>query len=185
MYLKAIKNKLVKYPYTWNDLRDENPNVGFPSDIDDQVLKSFNMYRVVLTVPPLYDAYKEIAKEGVPVYASSTWTQTWDIVPATPEEASENMSKLEAEYTALVQARLDNFAKTRGYNSINDACTYALSANAQFKLEGEYCINARDETWSFFAGIITSAKNGVGPFHSNFAKYEIMLPRLEWPSGDQ
>ena len=48
--------------------------------------------------------------------------------PPTPQE-------MEADFTARIQARLDDWARTRGYDGILSACTYATSAVAKFAAE--------------------------------------------------
>lgn len=58
----------------------------------------------------------------------------------TPEET-------QARYTQVAQSALDTFARTRGYDSIMSACSYATSTDAQFRAEAECCVTLRDATW--------------------------------------
>ncbi|MDR1125863.1 MAG: hypothetical protein LBM64_07375 [Deltaproteobacteria bacterium] len=48
-----------------------------------------------------------------------------------------------------IQARLDNFARTRGYDSVLSAASYATSNNAIYQVEGQYVVDARDATWEW------------------------------------
>lgn len=74
------------------------------------------------------------------------------------------------------QERLNNFAKTKGYDNISVACTYSNSSNSIYKLEGDYCISARDNTWSSFYNILNSEIT-----INSFSDIEPLLPVLEWP----
>ena len=60
--------------------------------------------------------------------------------PETPEQT-------QARYTQVAQNALDAFARTRGYDGIMSACSYASSTDAQFRAEAEYCVTLRDATW--------------------------------------
>ena len=77
----------------------------------------------------------------------------------TPEEVQKQM-------TDAVQAALDNFAKTRGYDGIMSACSYSNSTDAQFKLEADYCIQLRDTTWRMGYAILAEVKAGNRPVPS-------------------
>lgn len=69
----------------------------------------------------------------------------FQIVENAPHE--ETPEEMQARYTRAAQSALDDFAKTRGYDGIMSACSYAASTDQQFRLEGEYCVALRDATW--------------------------------------
>lgn len=87
---------------------------------------------------------------------------------------------LQALVVALVQERLDGFARTRGYESIFSACTYAASGNPRFKAEGQYCVDARDAHWGTLYQLLADVQGGLRPVPT---LEEVMaeLPALEWP----
>lgn len=93
--------------------------------------------------------------------------------PPTPEQVIDK-------YTALIQKRLDDFAKTRGYDGILSACTYATSAVTKFKAEGQYAVQARDNTWATGAAIMADVAGGNRPVPT-WEELEAELPQLEWP----
>ena len=86
-----------------------------------------------------------------------------------------------SEVTDKVQERLDSFAKTRGYDGIMSACTYATSAHAKFAAEGQYCVEARDATWATLYQIMDDVLAGTRPIPSGYADIEPELPVLVWP----
>lgn len=101
------------------------------------------------------------------------------IKPPTPEKPIEQLQK---EIIDSTQQRLDDFAKTRNYDGILSACTYATSAVPKFQTEGQYCVNARDNTWAALYQLFDDVTNGVTPMPASFDDVEPLLPVLEWPA---
>ena len=96
----------------------------------------------------------------------------------TPEEVQEQM-------TDAVQAALDNFAKTRGYDGIMSACSYSNSTDAQFKLEADYCIQLRDTTWRMGYAILAEVKTGTRPIPSiEELIAELPVGGAKWPDEE-
>jgi len=92
----------------------------------------------------------------------------------TPEES-------QAELVAGTQNRLDSFARTRSYDDIISACTYENSTVPQFAAEGQYCVQARDETWIALYEILDEVAAGTRPMPASFEEIEPELPPLVWP----
>jgi hypothetical protein len=99
------------------------------------------------------------------------------IVPPAPPTPQE----VEAEIVTGTQARLDSFARTRNYDSILSACTYATSSVPRFKTEGQYCVDARDATWAKLYEILAEVQTGTRPVPTGYADVEAELPVLVWP----
>jgi len=66
--------------------------------------------------------------ETNPVFDGENWVQQWSIEALSAEESTANISAAKERIGIQAQQRLDNFAKTRGYDNIVVACTYATSA---------------------------------------------------------
>lgn len=96
-----------------------------------------------------------------------------------PVKTAEELIK---EVTDATQARLDAFAKTRNYDGILSACTYATSSVPKFATEGQYCVSARDVTWAALYGIMAEVQTGTRPMPTGFTDIEPELPALEWPA---
>ena len=84
--------------------------------------------------------------------------------------------------TASTQRKLDEFAKTRNYDGILSACTYANSSIDKFKIEGQYCIDQRDLVWNTLYEIMAQVLAGTRPMPSGFVDIESSLPILSWPN---
>ena len=92
------------------------------------------------------------------------------------------MQRLQTEITDKTQARLDDFAKTRNYDGILSACTYATSGVPTFASDGQYAVTARDNTWATLYTVMAEVQAGTRPIPSGFADVEALLPILTWPA---
>ena len=88
---------------------------------------------------------------------------------------------LQERVVAATQQRLDDFARTRNYDGILSACTYATSAVPKFQAEGQYAVQARDATWAALYALLAEVQSGARPAPTSFADVEPLLPALEWP----
>ena len=90
-----------------------------------------------------------------------------------------------AGFTAVVQQHLDDFARTRNYDGILSAATYATSAVPKFKAEGQYAVEARDATWAKCYGVL-AAWLAAGEASSRpiptLSELLAELPVLVWPN---
>ena len=96
-----------------------------------------------------------------------------------PQETHED---IQARYTALAQAALDAFAKTRGYDGIMSACSYYGSTDEQFAKEAEYCLDLRDRTWRKGYEILNAVKAGEMEMPTEEAFLaELPVATAAWP----
>jgi hypothetical protein len=102
--------------------------------------------------------------------------------PPPPEPAPLTPEQLQQNFAALIQQRLDDFARSRYYDNILSACTYATSAVPKFKTEGQACVNLRDATWAAAYDILTKVQAGKRPMPSSIADIEADLPDTVWPA---
>lgn len=116
----------------------------------------------------------------LPEGAGIGW-QLVDDVWTAPVEAVDP-AKVIAEIVKKVQKRLDDFARTRAYDGILSACTYATSTVTKFQTEGQYCVNARDATWSKCYEILAEVENNIRPPVYTYEEIESELPVLQWPN---
>lgn len=128
----------------------------------------YNIHRVA--TPKVWDALQaDVTSNLVTV---SAYVAPAPTVP-TPEQA-------QAAFVAQIQARLDAFARTRNYDSILSACTYATSTIQKFRDEGQHCVNLRDATWAAAYIILAQVQAGTRPMPTGIADIAADLPVLEW-----
>lgn len=110
--------------------------------------------------------------------------------PPTPEEiaaqeaaqAIVNAERIKENIISSTQDRLDVFARTRNYDNILSACTYATSSITKFKLEGQYCVDIRDQTWATLYQILEDVQDGIRTMPTDYQEVEPLLPVLVWPT---
>ena len=95
--------------------------------------------------------------------------------PPTPEQIIKA-------FTDAIQARLDSFARTRNYDGILSACTYATSTVPKFAAEGQYAVQARDTTWAAAYQILAEVQSGTRPMPAAPEDIFNELPQLVWPA---
>lgn len=88
---------------------------------------------------------------------------------------------LQDRVVTATQKRLDDFARTRNYDGILSACTYATSTVAKFAAEGLYAVQARDATWAALYALLAEVQAGQRPVPDGFEDVAPLLPPLEWP----
>ena len=91
----------------------------------------------------------------------------------TPEEQ-------QAAFAAAIQAHLDNFAKTRNYDGILSAASYANSAVPKFRAEGRYAAEMRDAVWAKGYELMDAVLAGARPM-PGLEEVIAELPVLAWP----
>jgi hypothetical protein len=86
-----------------------------------------------------------------------------------------------AQYTGAVQQHLDAFARTRSYDGVLSAATYATSTVPKFKAEGQYAVEARDATWAKCYEVLAAVESGSRPMPT-LEELLAELPTLTWPN---
>ena len=85
MYIKLNNNEIEKYPYYANDLRKDNPQTSFPSEIPLSIFAEYGVYKVKQVEAPAF-TYKHNMAEGNPVNNNGEWEQTWVLTEKSAEE---------------------------------------------------------------------------------------------------
>jgi hypothetical protein len=182
MYALITNSAVAQYPYGFAQLRADNPGVSYPAEPTDAALESWGVYRVEPTPIPDHDALMQSVEEATPALISSKWTQMWTVRPATADEIAGRKQELQDEIVTATQARLDAFARTRSYDGILSACTYATSPTPKFAAEGQYCVAQRDATWAKLYEMLAEVEAGTRPIPSGYPDIEPELPALTWPN---
>ena len=87
LYVKTSPNNSA-IMYSPTDLRLANPETSFPQVLTDECLAEWSVYPCQPTAPPEID-YTNNLIMGAPVLLEGEWTQTWIVIPASPEEIAE------------------------------------------------------------------------------------------------
>ena len=66
MYAKINGGTVTKFPYTFGDLRKDNPNVSFPKNITQGVMQKYGMVGVLEGPKPSTTAYQTVQRNALP-----------------------------------------------------------------------------------------------------------------------
>jgi len=66
MYAKINGGAAIKFPYTFGDLRKDNPNVSFPKNITPGVMQRYGMVAVTDGTKPSTTAYQTVQRNALP-----------------------------------------------------------------------------------------------------------------------
>ncbi len=87
MYIKIKDNKIEKYPYSINQLKQDNKDTSFPAEMSDERLAEWNVYPVSVTPYPQVN-YKQNVKEGTPELIDGVWKQVWNVTDKSVDEVN-------------------------------------------------------------------------------------------------
>lgn len=85
MYVKINNGVIEKYPYTIDDLKEDNPQTSFPIKMSDERLADWNVFPIVTTDVPSI-TYKQNLLEGTPINDNGVWKQVWVITDKSLDE---------------------------------------------------------------------------------------------------
>lgn len=83
---------VVTYPYTIQQMIDDNPTVSFPLPCPDSVAAEYGTFPVEATSQPSYDPMTQNLNMVNPIKVNGFWTQQWTVTTATPEEQAERLA---------------------------------------------------------------------------------------------
>ena len=107
MYAKINGGTVVKFPYTFGDLRKDNPNVSFPKNITQGIMQKYNMVGVLEGPQPSTTAYQTVQRNALPT-RPVTGQYTEETAPM-PEMVGEDII---ANYWMINYTAVDMFADT-------------------------------------------------------------------------
>lgn len=99
MYLRIVNNQTT-YPYSLQQLREDNPRTSFPSEMTEAVMNEYNIYEVRQTPKP-NDHTKNIS-EGTPILIEGVYYQNWEQTDASTVEIN---LRVEAKWEEIRQIR--------------------------------------------------------------------------------
>lgn len=116
MYIKVENG--IPSNYSIKQLKIDNPNVSFPSDLPNELLENFSVYKVKLEDMPVLNDFEQIAEqEDSPVLEDGKWVLKFAVRNKTQAEKDEYESQLS------IQARdkRDRLLRDSDWTQILDA----------------------------------------------------------------
>jgi len=91
-YAKILDGEVVKFPYSIQEVKEDNPHVSFPVDIPEDMLESYGCFKVYIGTPPTDNilAYT-ILRADMPVFNGTRWEINYYSERLPIEHASRNV----------------------------------------------------------------------------------------------
>ena len=116
MYLK-VSGSTITYPYSVQNLKNENPNISFPTIISDSLLESFNIYQVEIKNSGYDNNDAKDVTEVTPTLSGSVYIQTYTISNADTETISK---RREIKWSEVRSGR-DSLLSESDWTQFNDS----------------------------------------------------------------
>lgn len=140
MYLRIKDNEIV-YPYSIQQLKIDEYNVSFPTDLTSEILEGFGVYSVQQT--PMPNDYTKNIVEGTPTLVDGTYTQVWNQTDATQEEID---VKIQNQWEQIRVAR----------NEILTQCDWTILSDSP--------VSSSIEDWKTYRQQLRDITNQSNPF---------------------
>ena len=140
MYLRIKDNEIV-YPYSIQQLKIDEYNVSFPTDLTSEILEGFGVYSVQQT--PMPNDYTKNIVEGTPTLVDGTYTQVWNQTDATQEQID---IKIENQWEQIRVAR----------NEILTQCDWTILSDSP--------VSSSIEDWKTYRQQLRDITNQSNPF---------------------
>ena len=191
-YVRLENSTPVEWPIYDFQIRGSMKNVSLPTPLLPSHVLDYGFEQYTTTEKPEFNALIQTIEERTPVKKDSVWEQQWVIVEKYSQadrdqiladeiekQKQEEVEALQDSIVNAVQKRLDDFARTRNYDGILSAATYATSTNTTFQAEGQRAVQLRDDTWQALYNILGQVAT-QGRVVNSFEDIEGDLPVLSW-----
>jgi len=116
MYLK-VSGSTITYPYSAQNLKNENPSISFPTNITDSLLESFNIYKVEVKSSGYDNDDSKDVTEVTPTLSGSVYVQTYTISDADTETINK---RREIKWSEVRSSR-DSLLSESDWTQFNDS----------------------------------------------------------------
>lgn len=96
MYIKLKDGSIDKYPYSINQLKQDNKDTSFPAKMTEERLAELDLYHVIPKDYPQVNYTKNV-KEGEPQLIDGNWTQVWNVTDKPQAEIDNITTSLRAD----------------------------------------------------------------------------------------
>ena len=90
MFVKVTNGEVEQFPYTLGHLRRDHPNTSFPKYVLDDMLATYNVFRVQNAAKPDHNTDTQyLQSNDAPTLIDGVWTIGFTVVNKTQAEAEE------------------------------------------------------------------------------------------------
>lgn len=192
LFARVEEGKIVEFPvYRLHIVNRAHPFSWYlpVQESEKPALPDFSRYEQTLTVYPDYvgAVYTVVPLTLAELLASirrrpSFFTPggTENPVPKYEEIDEALATHIKNEIANYGHAKLDEFAKTRGYNTLESLISYRGDPTASLATEAERGFLLRSQTWAALLGYFEAIQTDAKPVPTTLAEIDAVLPELTW-----
>jgi hypothetical protein len=117
MYVKLNNGAVQKFPYSIQDLRQENSNVSFPAVLSNEMLAGFGVFPVAEDARPVTDRFSYTVKRSLPELVNGKWIVLWDVL----SKSSDALAEQDERQAENVRDSRDGKLSATDWTQITDA----------------------------------------------------------------
>lgn len=88
-YVKTEGETILEFPYSFSQLKNDNPTTSFPKSVSDTWLEARSIHKVALQAKPVWDMRTQKVQENdIPTFVEGVWTLGWSVVEKSETEIS-------------------------------------------------------------------------------------------------
>ena len=163
----------TQYPSNWLNISTQEDKLDH------------GIYELFYDPRPDYSEITHTVIEGTIESRSEQYYQTWTLLPLSEDAVTFNIKRQKDTFQHMVvqsvQQRLDEFARTRNYDSIQSLANYAGDEDTIFNSEGTYGKSLRSRTWRTLYNILADVEAGNRSIPT-MQEILLELPNMEWPA---
>jgi hypothetical protein len=111
MWAKVLNDVIIDYPYGFIELRRDNPDTSFPTEMSQEALGAWGIVPVEPRNPPDYNYITQNCTRVMPTLENGLWVETWEITAIDAQEAQsrrvEAVAVIESQRKAAYQEEAD------------------------------------------------------------------------------
>ena len=182
MYVKANGTTVLKFPYSYVDLRADHPDISFPQAPTDACVAEYGMFPVTQKNPPAHDYIQQVAESVAPVFngTSKKWESAYSVRAASPEEVQSNKAAMIGLFDRALTEYLDSVAQSRRYDN-RITCALRAGYPGPFQAEGQAFAAWMDTCNASAYQQLGEIQAGNQPMPVSVAAFIASLPEITWP----
>lgn len=192
VYGRIKDGKLIEFPVYEIHIKNRAHPISWYTEALYEVKPEVDQFHYLKEVPTVVGHLIFVRYEKVPYSLDKVLRDIWglnnplslDGTEPTPPVFADISAEIVQRVVTLtklhVQEKLDAFAKTREYDNIGSAASYATSNDLKYKTEGERAVLLRDSTWNAFYAYLAEVQTGVSQVPKSTQEIDARMPVLTW-----
>lgn len=116
MYILTDDSAVLKFPYSVEELRSDNPNTSFPLLMSEEELAEWGVFTVEDQDPPAYNEQTESIEIGPPALVDGKWVRECNVIQAELAE----VQRRNVVQTGIIRAERNRLLAATDYSQLAD-----------------------------------------------------------------